>query len=83
MKNKKILLIGDLRNASNWGAQITSTEVISWLKNKNPLADFMYITERSWVENTPPDGPKIIRKKNIEKIKWYLKKIFMAFRSFN
>lgn len=75
MKNKKILLIGDLRNASNWGAQITSTEVINWLKSKNPLADFEYITERSWVENTPPNGPKIIRKKNLEKIKWYLKKI--------
>lgn len=75
LKNKKILIIGDLRDASNWGAQLTSNALINWFNEKYKNADFKYITEKSWIENTPKGG---FRKKGnnfFNLSKWYVKKL--------
>lgn len=71
---KKLLFIGDLRKANNWGAQLTSTNLIEWIEERYSSWDIKYISERSWVDNTPEDGFKDTNNDEYKHIKWHLKK---------
>lgn len=57
---KKILFIGDLRTAYNYGAIATTESLLDLIKQTVPLADVKLIDSRSFSGNTPVDGwPKI------------------------
>lgn len=53
---KKVLFVGDLREAFNYGAMATSDALMSILKTKVKEEDIKYITHRSFMGETPKHG---------------------------
>lgn len=53
---KKILIIGDLRTAYNYGAIATTESLMKLLDNEHLDAEFKYIDHRSMVRPTPETG---------------------------
>lgn len=62
---KKILFIGDLRSASNYGAVATTESLIRLLQNEKYDIDIRYIDYRSLYHPTPSNGYKPLSEQSI------------------
>lgn len=79
MENKKkILLIGDLRPANNYGAIATTECLMNILEKKINKKYINYIDHRSFLRETPPNGWEEVKKINFN-YKKLIKKIVATF----
>lgn len=77
-KRKKLLLIGDLKTANNYGA-IAASECLIKMLEKNINKKFInYIDYRSFRRETPPNGWEEVKKTKLN-YKKFVKKIVMIF----